>query len=80
MQKNLIFNFKKILNSGPWPCLLLNDAKKDDKQTIKSHACVPLSCSQFRLKSEFQPAKQGGLFFFFPSGEEKIFLNKTIYF
>ncbi len=34
-----IYNF---LKSGPWPCLLLNDAKKYEKRSIKSRAGVPL--------------------------------------
>jgi hypothetical protein len=28
MEDNLTFSFKKFLNSGPQPCLLLNDAKE----------------------------------------------------
>jgi hypothetical protein len=37
---------QKFFNSGPRPCLLLNDAKNFEKRTTKSRACVPLNKRQ----------------------------------
>jgi hypothetical protein len=34
MWENFTFNFKKFLNSGLLPCLLLNDAKKNVKNDL----------------------------------------------
>ncbi len=34
MQENLNLNFKNFKNSGPWPCLFLNDVKKVKNKQI----------------------------------------------